>query len=61
MDTEQQVNLPELYNYCLGGLQQFIISLTHHKPFQNPFLNNLWMKINQSLSMEEEVYFNFTP
>lgn len=47
----------ECINYCKGNLQQFIVPLTHQKAFQNPLLNNLWMKINQRLSTAEEVYF----
>ena len=47
----------ECMDYCGGNLQQFIVPLTHHKTFQNPLLNNLWMKINQRLSTAEEVYF----
>ncbi|KKK58560.1 hypothetical protein LCGC14_3043200, partial [marine sediment metagenome] len=47
----------ECVDYCKGNLQQFIVPLTHHKDFQNPLLNNLWMKINKRLSTAEEVYF----
>lgn len=47
----------ECMDYCGGNLHQFIVPLTHHKTFQNPLLNNLWMKVNQRLSTAEEVYF----
>lgn len=55
--TDNGFYLDECVDYCKGNLQQFIVPLTHHKSFQNPLLNNMWMKINQRLSTAEEVYF----
>jgi len=55
--TYDGLYLSECVDDCGGNLQQFIVPLTHHKDFQNPLLNNLWMKINQRLSTAEEVYF----
>ncbi|MFX0132209.1 MAG: hypothetical protein ACFFDN_01055 [Candidatus Hodarchaeota archaeon] len=47
----------ECMNYCGGNLQQFIVPLTHHKNYQNPILNNMWMRVTQQLSTAEEVFF----